>query len=73
MTYKLAILIKNLKWAWKTKQPKYALNMIKAYVLSDKYHAWWKQQTVWMYREKTRDALAFSTSYEGLPQLGDRI
>lgn len=73
MTYKTAIIIKQIKWAWKTRQIRWLfpiLKMIFSRKHTEKYKVWWDHEICRVYREN-HDKLAFKDSFKGLPKLSD--
>lgn len=73
MKYWQAILIKEAKWAWRTRQPKYLIGVIKALMHPEKYESWVNQSVCRVYREHTGNGKAFWESYVGLPKITDSL
>ena len=72
MRYWQAVLIKELKWAWKTRQLGY-LKVLRAFVKPKTYQVWWNQQITRVYREKNLKGSAFYKNTIGLPKPNDKI
>ncbi len=75
MNYKTAIIIKGLKFAWKSRQLSYFLTTIKLWINPrlDIYQTWWNHEICKVYRLRTMKGQTFADSFDGLPLLYDEI